>query len=447
MITKRAEPVTKLSAQYGASTLAKARLRAFVARGTLPPGELRGLDVLEKSQRAVLLHQVAQHGPVFRVIAYDQFWVCIVGLALARRFLLEHADSIRPVTVDLEKLFSGGFMRQMQGETHRKYRRQLVQALARENLERQSPTLERIAAIYLDQYSTQEPHPDDQSVAFVRALASTVTGMLIHVLFGATPDSHFYTTLMQGFQKLGPDGLAWTLGERQKEAFAELSLCLRKHCAELLHERAEGFQGLMYRIHCEDGLDDTMLGNLIYMVEMGRDDTTVFFRWLSQYGCDRPDLMKQIAQEHLDNLDNLGKPMSEAFVKETLRVDQSYRLLRLVHKDIRFDRYFLPKNTMVRICMWEAHKSEDVFEQPFEFAPERFLNKSYGIDQFSPFGIDQHQCPFGAVSMILSRAFLRTLASGYRMSAFRAGKPVRGAYHWEPAAGSAVLLEACSKND
>ena len=103
------------SQQYGVITLRRARIRAFLARGRLPPGNLCELDVLERTNRAILLHQHAQHGPIFKVVSYDNFWVCIVGLKLARNFLRTHSESIQPVTVDLEPLVKGGFMRQMKG--------------------------------------------------------------------------------------------------------------------------------------------------------------------------------------------------------------------------------------------------------------------------------------------------------------------------------------------
>lgn len=194
----------------------------------------------------------------------------------------------------------------------------------------------------------------------------------------------------------------------------------------------------MYEILKHDGLDDTMLGNLIYMVEMGRDDATVLFRWLSKYACEQPESMEKIFRE---NNQQTKEALSLAFVRETLRTDQSYRLLRLVNKDISFENYFIPKNSMIRICMWESHRSAESFDNPFLFSPERFLHKDFGADKYSPFGIDQHQCPFSMASLFISGVFLQVLASQFRISAIQDGDPLRGPYHWEPARDFSIHLD------
>ena len=169
------------------------------------------------------------------------------------------------------------------------------------------------------------------------------------------------------------------------------------------------------------------------MVEMGRYDTHGLFRWLAYYASRHPDLVRRLAEPDAEEL-------ARAFVLETFRLNQSERLLRRVERDVVFDGYLIPRFTTVRLCLWEAHKAEEAFPDPFHFHPERFLTHPPTGDQFSPFGLDHHHCPLSNVAIAMGVAFLRALAHGYTVSPIGADTPVRGPYHWEPAPSFDVRL-------
>ena len=63
-----------------------------------------------------------------------------------------------------------------------------------------------------------------------------------------------------------------------------------------------------------------------------------------------------------------------------------------------------------------------------------------GRDQFAPFGVDIHQCPFGNPVIRMGTVFVRSLARGFRLSPLSEGPAVRGGHHWEPAPKFAVHL-------
>lgn len=433
--------------QYGMASPLQARLRALLAGGRLPPGNLEGLDVVEKYQRAVLLHQAAQHGPIFKVSAYGKFWVCVIGLALGRKLLREHGESMTPVTIDVEAMVPAGFMRQMSGETHSKYRTSLARAIAREDSNRSYAALESIATGHLRRYLERQSTNVNLASVYKRTLEAIVCGMLIHIVFGAKPGTEFFETLMRKFEELGPHGSSWTQGERQMRAFAAIRRTVLDQLAASSGDGRHESAGLAHRLFAQDELDDTMLGNLILMVEMGRDDAAGLFRWLSRYACRRPDWMCAIgAEQPSDSPDPYAGSRAAALVLETLRSDQSSRLLRIVDKNIAFEQYLLPKNTLLRICLWESHRAESVFERPFEYMPERFIDRHYRADEFSPFGLDRHHCPFSAMTLLIGCAFLRALARDFELSAIDDGEPSKGPYFWEPAINFAVTLRARDSN-
>ena len=97
-------------------------------------------------------------------------------------------------------------------------------------------------------------------------------------------------------------------------------------------------KSIIGRMHNNGALDETSLGNLIYMVELGRYDIHCLLRWLSKYGGENPGVLELIRAE--PNGKSHGKMLlSEACVLETLRLNQSERLMRVVNRDIVFDGY------------------------------------------------------------------------------------------------------------
>ena len=84
----------------------------------LPPGERIEIDIAEREDRQLLLDLTVEHGPIFKGTLEGQLGICIVGLALGRRFLREHAENIQAHNIDISQVVTGGFMRQMQGDVH-----------------------------------------------------------------------------------------------------------------------------------------------------------------------------------------------------------------------------------------------------------------------------------------------------------------------------------------
>lgn len=399
------------------------------------------LDEFEKSNRCFLLEQAKRVGPVFKAIAWDEFWVCVVGLPLGRQLLRDHGADLRPVTLELEPLFPKGFLRQMQGEDHRRYRKAILRATRGDDLTASEAQLSSIAADALALYAEESRCKEDAAADYIRTLNSIASGMLIRLFFGVDAGTEPFERILRCYHKLGPYGLVWNLGPQQHEAFAELRDYLLELFAGAPEMRPPGSEkSILGQLANEGGLDATLLGNLIYMVEMGRYDTYSLFRWLTKYAADQPELLDRIVAEIPTQSRAGGRSLTEAFVLETLRMDQSERLVRKARRDFVFAGYFIPKHAHVRVCMWEAHKSPAAFPDPFQFDPGRFLSNAPGSDQFSPFGLDSHQCPFGDMAIRTSMIFLRVLARSYVPVTLDDGPPVKGMFHWEPASRFGVKL-------
>lgn len=388
-----------------------------------------------------MLRQSQEVGPIFKTLIWGELCICMVGLPLCQRFLKENDDRVVPQTMELRPLVPKGFMRQMEGETHKHYRKALMNALSSAvmtiNMEQHKQTvLNGLEGYFTEQDDT--PNKRDLLVTWMNKIAS---GLLLQVFFGARFDSETFNHLLHLYYKLGPNGLVWNIGEKETEAFENIRRYLREQLNQSDASSNDWLpESILAKMHAVGEVDDALLGNLIYMVEMGRYDMYTLFRWLIMFSSENADLLAKIAVEP-DELSNSDTSITKAFVLEALRMEQSGRLLRDVKEDIEFEGFLIPKHATVRLCLWESHKEPTTFTYPFDFNPKRFLENKFSINQFAPFGIGKHLCPLGDVANRMSTLLLKTLAKNYSIQPTSSGPAIRGMYHWEPAYSFAAQLE------
>jgi cytochrome P450 len=412
----------------------RAAVAAWFRRIPLPPGDWnRPLDTIERNDQRGLLRLADEAGAIFKGRAWGGLWIYVVGLPLCRNILRLHEDDLRPVTIDVSTLFEKGLLRQMEGSDHRIYRSALVQALKVTRPDQQAVEASASIGSAFDALALSDNAAALPAQTFRALLSQLVFDELARVVFGIVAHCPAYARLAAAYAELGGNGLVWNVGLRQQRACTEIAAILREHIAT--SEGTGWAKGsILGQLADQGAVSAVMLGNLIYMVEMGRQDIQVFFRWILRYAAANPEALARIAAEDQEQKTNPGPTVSaaEAFVVEVLRSDQSERLMRRATSDIVFDGYLIPKDSFVRICMWEAHHDSDVFADPYRFDPERFLRTKPTKEQFSPFGIDHHQCPFATMSIGLGTALLRSVAAAYDVTIVEDGAVVRGAYHWEP---------------
>jgi cytochrome P450 len=382
------------------------------------------LDQIEQNDRLALFDLARRYGPIFKGTAWGgALWIYVFGLERGRKLLVDHAERLRPVTIDLLPLFPVGFMRQMEGDEHRHYRARLVRAIKAGEPADTEPVFTAIFARHLDRFAA-ETGSSDPAKLFRDSLTDATTDVLLRSLLGVSFGDELHERLAAAYAALGGSGMVWTVRKKQVETFETIAELVREEIARL--DRGERHRpSILSHLVAQEPLDATMIGNIIYMIEMGRHDLAGFLRWIAWFAARIPAIADDIAAAPS------GSPLAEAFVQETLRLEQSERLVRTVKADFVFEGFLFPKGAMARVCVWEAHKDAALFNEPFTFDPGRFLPVQ--PEHYAPFGMDRHQCPFGDYSLGVGAAFLRTMLSRYRVTSGEAGSAVRGLYHWEPA--------------
>ncbi|TKY46660.1 Flavonoid 3',5'-hydroxylase 1 [Spatholobus suberectus] len=155
---------------------------------------------------------------------------------------------------------------------------------------------------------------------------------------------------------------------------------------------------------------------LLDLFTAGTDTSSSIIEWALAELLENPNIlimaqkeMDQVIgrQRLLDESDLPKLPYLQAICKETYRLHPSTPLgvPRVAAEACQVDGYYIPKNTRLNVNIWAIGRDPNVWSNPLEFNPKRFLRgKGAKID---PSGVDFELIPFGAG---------RRICAGYRMA-------------------------------
>lgn len=137
----------------------------------------------------------------------------------------------------------------------------------------------------------------------------------------------------------------------------------------------------------------------------GTDTSSSVIEWALAEMMKNPKIFKKAQQEmdqaigknrRLIESDIPNLPYLRAICKETFRKHPStpLNLPRVSSEPCTVDGYYIPKNTRLSVNIWAIGRDPDVWENPLEFTPERFLSGKNA--KIEPRGNDFELIPFGA---------------------------------------------------
>ncbi|KAK7316392.1 hypothetical protein VNO77_35405 [Canavalia gladiata] len=236
--------------------------------------------------------------------------------------------------------------------------------------------------------------------------------------------------------------LRWFDFGGQEKAMKETAKELDKIASEWLEEHRQN-RALAEKVHTEQdfmdvmlsvldgrtihGIDaDTMIKSTVMSVIMGGTDTTsVTLVWAICLILKNPLVLKkakaeldiQVGKERFIDESDISKLVYlQAIVKETLRLHPAGPLSgpREFTENCTLSGYNIKKGTRLITNLWKIHTDPNVWSDPLEFKPERFLTTHKDFDvrghhfEFLPFGSGRRICP--GITFALKMVHL-TLAS------------------------------------
>ncbi|XP_050207706.1 cytochrome P450 CYP82J17-like [Mercurialis annua] len=113
-----------------------------------------------------------------------------------------------------------------------------------------------------------------------------------------------------------------------------------------------------------------------------------------------------------------------AVIKETLRLypPGPLGIPRQAAEDCYISGYYIPKGTRIITHLWKLHREPDVWSDPEEFVPERFLTSKAHLDvtgqnfEYLPFSRGRRSCPGINLAMQVMHLSLARLIQAFDMS-------------------------------
>ncbi|MED6132702.1 hypothetical protein PIB30_021390 [Stylosanthes scabra] len=176
-----------------------------------------------------------------------------------------------------------------------------------------------------------------------------------------------------------------------------------------------------------------MIAILWEMIFRGTDTVAIFLEWILARMVMHPEIQAK-AQSEIDtvvgydrtinDLDLQNLPYLRAIVKEALRMHPPGPLLswaRLAIHDTQVGPHFIPAGTTAMVNMWAITHDKDIWRDPDEFKPERFIEEEVqimGSDlRLAPFGSGRRVCPGKAMGLATVELWLGVLLQRFKWRA------------------------------
>ncbi|MED6218270.1 hypothetical protein PIB30_025192 [Stylosanthes scabra] len=232
--------------------------------------------------------------------------------------------------------------------------------------------------------------------------------------------------------------------ETAKELDAMCDKWLEEHREKRVLEgddgRSQDFIDVMLSVL--DGTDeiagydaDTIIKATVLILTAGAVDTsTVSLTWIISCLLNntasleeaQKELDLQVGKErYLKESDISNLVYIQAIVKETLRLHPPSTLsgLRVFTEDCTIDGYYIPKGTPLMTNLWKIHRDPNIWLDPLDFKPERFLTGNHkNVDvrgnhfELIPFGSGRRICPGISFAMPLIHLTLATFLQSFEIS-------------------------------
>ncbi|XP_046583342.1 LOW QUALITY PROTEIN: cytochrome P450 2U1-like [Haliotis rubra] len=183
------------------------------------------------------------------------------------------------------------------------------------------------------------------------------------------------------------------------------------------------------------------LGNLARVIAdlftAGTETTSTTIRWALVYFLNYPDVQERCFQEILENVgqsrrpsmkDKTNLPYVEATILEALRYADIVptAVPHAVPQDVQFRGYTFPKGVTVMLNLDSVLQDPDVWGDPQNFRPDRFLDGAGKIqkrEEFIPFSLGRRVCLGEAMARMELFLFLTTMIQRFKFVPVNGKKP------------------------
>ena len=205
-----------------------------------------------------------------------------------------------------------------------------------------------------------------------------------------------------------------------------------RRCKELAQEGRTDIMAMLVAARDEDGQpmrDEEIRDEMITMLLAGHDTTATSLAWVIHRLLQNPDVLATARAEVASAIGNgphpsrptaeqvAGLSYLDAVIKETARLNPVVPItVRHLEQGMHIGGYDLPAGAIAAPCIYLTHRRPELWPNPEEFNPERFVARRVDPYTFFPFGGGVRYCLGAAfatyemkivLARILSRVTLR----------------------------------------
>jgi cytochrome P450 len=211
-----------------------------------------------------------------------------------------------------------------------------------------------------------------------------------------------------------------------------------------LPDRTDIFSMLM-QARDEDGApltDRELRDELVTLLVAGHETTATGLAWAFERMVRHPGGLAQLAADD-------AREYADAVVQETLRLRPPIPIVarRVVNEPYQLGEREIPVGTMVAPCIYLVHRRADLYQDPYAFRPERFLEQPPETYSWLPFGGGMRRCIGASFAVLEMSTILRTVARAMRLSPAGDGPELitRRAIVFAPSRGGEVVVSAAGR--
>jgi cytochrome P450 family 110 len=188
----------------------------------------------------------------------------------------------------------------------------------------------------------------------------------------------------------------------------------------------------------EDGqpmTDQELRDELMTLLVAGHETTASALSWALYWIHSLPQVREKLLLElaNLPDKTDLNAiarlPYLTAVCQETLRIYPIavFVVPRVLKEPLTIMGYHFKAGTVLAPCIYLTHHREDLYPEPKQFKPERFLERQFSPYEYFPFGGSNRRCIGMALAMMEMKLVLATILSRFELALTdnRPLKPVR----------------------
>lgn len=352
----------------------------------------------------------------------------------------------------------------LDGAGHIEQRRLLLPPLHGERMAAYCHVMQQLADRDFDAW------PIGERVAVLPHSQAVTLDIILKTVFGAD-DGEELSALRAALEKIGDElmtpfifmtQLQWDLGAwspwgklvRRVRAIDEriYALIRRRRAA---HDKTRGdILSMLLEARHEDGSgmsDRELRDELVTLVMAGHETTAITLAWAVERILLHPPVLAKIREE-LGRVVGIGPVLPEhlaeleyldAVIKETLRQRPILPIVvRHVAKPFRLGEFELPVGSLVAPCIELTHGRADVWPEPEQFRPERFVGQKVDPYAYLPFGGGTRRCIGMAFAIYEMKIVLATWLGRAEMALAQPGalERVRRGISVAPERGTEVIV-------